>query len=466
MEKLLLNQQNKPRLLEIIQHIKNAKNVVVIAGAGISVSGGIPDFRSPDGLFAEIMKQYPGVFSSGRDLFDGSRIFSSSRSITTFYKFMALLKQQVINARVTATHRHFAKLNNMNKLLRVYSQNVDNLEERAGLPVNDCHNTRSSERIIKLHGEIDNVWCNICHKTFPFSSDVINAFKDGSPPECQYCMEQAEKARISGKRIRKTRIAMLPRPNILLYNDFERTVGEEIGRIAYHDQRKADCLLIMGTSLKVSGCKSLVKDFSKAVHSRGGKVIFINTTEVTSNNWKDVIDVHIQGASDEWAELVEAELEKKEAKGKRRKRVCEENNEEQPKSVGRKRQKPVDKEDKVARVRQGQPTLQLKLGKRSRTQENKMKRPRVREGEGEDKELTNSKGKKRCKPADDDDKGVGVGKVGKGNQPRQLKLGRRGSKASEQTKRPRCGIEKPLNALSVSVTFCIFVGTFLWRHNL
>ncbi|CAI2163861.1 10963_t:CDS:2 [Funneliformis geosporum] len=411
MEKLLLNQQNKPRLLEIIQHIKNAKNVVVIAGAGISVSGGIPDFRSPDGLFAEIMKQYPGVFSSGRDLFDGSRIFSSSRSITTFYKFMALLKQQVVNARVTATHRHFAKLNNMNKLLRVYSQNVDNLEERAGLPVNDCHNTRSSERIVKLHGEIDNVWCNICHKTFPFSSDVINAFKDGIPPECQYCMEQAEKARISGKRIRKTRIAMLPRPNILLYNDFERTVGEEIGRIAHHDQRKADCLLIMGTSLKVSGCKSLVKDFSKAVHSRGGKVIFVNTTEVTSNNWKDVIDVHIQGASDEWAELVEAELEKKEPTSKRRKRAREENNGEKPKSVGRKRQKP---EDKVSRVR----TLQLKSGKRSKTQE-----------EGEEKELTTMKGKKRCKPTDDDNISAGVGKVGKGNQPRQLKPGRRGSKA-------------------------------------
>ncbi len=160
---------------------------------------------------------------------------------------------------------------------------------------------------------------------------------------------------------------MLPRPNILLYNDFERTVGEEIGRIAYHDQRKADCLLIMGTSLKVSGCKSLVKDFSKAVHSRGGKVIFINTTEVTTNNWKDVIDVHIQGASDEWAELVEAELEKKEPTNKRRKRVRKDN-EEQPKSVGRKRQKPVDKEDKVTRIRQGQPTLQPKLGKRGKTQ--------------------------------------------------------------------------------------------------
>lgn len=105
---------------------------------------------------------------------------------------MALLKQQVISARVTATHHHFAKLNNINKLLRVYSQNVDNLEERAGLTINDCNNIRSSDRIVKLHGEIDNVWCNICHKTFPFSSDVINAFKDGTPPECQYCMEQGE----------------------------------------------------------------------------------------------------------------------------------------------------------------------------------------------------------------------------------------------------------------------------------
>src|SRR6266496_2989581 len=99
------------------------------------------------------MKQYPGVFSSGRDLFDLSRIFISSRSLTTFYKFMALLKQQVVDARVTATHRHFAKLNNINKLLRVYSQNVYNLK-RAGLTVNN----------LKLHGKINSIWCNICHK--------------------------------------------------------------------------------------------------------------------------------------------------------------------------------------------------------------------------------------------------------------------------------------------------------------
>src|SRR5437660_6879455 len=84
---------------------------------------------------------------------------------------MALLKQQVVNARVTATHRHFAKLNNVNKLLRVYSQNVYNLEERAGLTINN----------LKLHGEINSIWCNICHKknnTFPFSSEVINAFNE------------------------------------------------------------------------------------------------------------------------------------------------------------------------------------------------------------------------------------------------------------------------------------------------
>ena len=42
MEKVILNEQNRPRLLEVIQHIKSAKNIVVIVGAGISVSGGIP----------------------------------------------------------------------------------------------------------------------------------------------------------------------------------------------------------------------------------------------------------------------------------------------------------------------------------------------------------------------------------------------------------------------------------------
>jgi len=75
---------------------------------------------------------------------------------------MALLKQQVVDARVTATHRHFAKLNNINKLLRVYSQNVYNLEERAGLTVNN----------LKLHGEINSIWCNICHKKIHFHSHL------------------------------------------------------------------------------------------------------------------------------------------------------------------------------------------------------------------------------------------------------------------------------------------------------
>lgn len=161
---------------------------------------------------------------------------------------------------------------------------------------------------------------------------------------------------------------MLPRPNILLYNDFERTVGEEIGRVSYHDQRKADCLLIMGTSLKVSGCKSLVKDFSKAVHNRGGKVIFINTTEVATNNWEGVIDVHIQGTSDDWAELVEAELEMKEPANKKRKRAREDDDKRQKNTKTGKRQKPADKDNKVARVKQGQPTLQLKSRKRGRPQ--------------------------------------------------------------------------------------------------
>jgi len=160
---------------------------------------------------------------------------------------------------------------------------------------------------------------------------------------------------------------MLPRPNILLYNDFERTVGEEIGRVAYHDQRKADCLLIMGTSLKVSGCKSLVKDFSKAVHNRGGKVIFINTTEVATNNWEGVIDIHIQGTSDDWAELVEAELEKKEPINKKRKRPNKDDKcGERLKNT--KRQKTVDKSNKIVKVKQIQPTLQLKSRRRGRPQ--------------------------------------------------------------------------------------------------
>ncbi|CAG8676737.1 25855_t:CDS:2, partial [Gigaspora margarita] len=68
----------------------------------------------------------------------------------------------------------------------------------------------------------------------------------------------------------------------------------EIGQIAAHDQNKADCLIIMGTSLRIPGVKFLIKDFAKAVHKRKGYVILVNDTNVVTKEWNGIIDYQIE----------------------------------------------------------------------------------------------------------------------------------------------------------------------------
>lgn len=95
---------------------------------------------------------------------------------------------------------------------------------------------------------------------------------------------------------------------MLLYGE-EHPNGKEIGKLATKDESKVDCLIIMGTSLKIPGIKSLIKKFSRAARSRGGYIILVNKTDVITKEWNGVIDYQIEGACDDWVRMVEEELE-------------------------------------------------------------------------------------------------------------------------------------------------------------
>lgn len=89
-------------------------------------------------------------------------------------------------------------------------------------------------------------------------------------------------------------------PNIVLYGE-EHPLAEKIGSLTAADLRSnPDMMIILGTSLKVFGLKRIVREFAKAVHARGGKVIYINNTPAASSTWKDVIDYHINMDCDRW----------------------------------------------------------------------------------------------------------------------------------------------------------------------
>lgn len=115
--------------------VAGARRIVVICGAGVSVSSpaNIPDFRSTAGLFRKLKEKHPNAgLTSGKDLFDAS-LFNSSSTSSLFYSMISELKAMADAAAPTTFHHFLKRLDLEGRLLRVYTQNIDGLEEKAGL---------------------------------------------------------------------------------------------------------------------------------------------------------------------------------------------------------------------------------------------------------------------------------------------------------------------------------------------
>ncbi|KAG0707519.1 DHS-like NAD/FAD-binding domain-containing protein [Suillus ampliporus] len=313
-------------LSDISLAVAKSKKIVVVTGAGISCSCGIPDFRSSDGLYALVKQRYPDIVLKGRDLFDAS-LFRDATSTSVFYTFISQLKRSIDAATPAATHRFIQTLDAKQKLVRSYTQNIDGLEERVGLRGSSSQHARTSGkkklrlkvkevRNVQLHGDIHRVRCTFCSAEMPCSEEHLHAFENGKAPDCPECTARSE-ARVA-RSARALKIGTL-RPAIVLYDE-PHPLGDDIGSIQTSDiTRKPDMLIIMGTSLKVHGLKKLVKDFAKVVHATGtgttpngspkkqkhwqGKVVFVNKTPPGSE-WSDIIDYHVAGETDEWVEKV------------------------------------------------------------------------------------------------------------------------------------------------------------------
>ncbi len=344
--------------------VAKSKRIVVVTGAGISCSCGIPvrwqshtiasthpgilirgtqDFRSSDGLYALVKKQYPATILKGRDLFDAS-LFRDPTSTSIFYSFISKLKQSIDLASPSRTHHFIRTLDEKKKLLRSYTQNIDGLEEKAGLIGSSSQDVKvdgkgkgkfraKDVRNVQLHGDIHRVRCTLCSVDLQCKEEYLQLFTSGLAPDCPECTSRcmsfiiielyptwvtflSAEARIA-RSARPLKIGTL-RPGIVLYDE-AHPLGDDIGAIQASDvSRKPDMLIIMGTSLKVHGLRKLVKDFAKAVHASApsdpqsakkswmGKVVFVNKT-APGSEWNGVIDYHVEGETDAWAHKVEEE---------------------------------------------------------------------------------------------------------------------------------------------------------------
>ena len=160
------------------------------------------DFRSSDGLYALVKQQYPDVVLKGRDLFDAS-LFRDPTSTSVFYTFISQLKQSIDVASPTPTHHFIKTLDTKRKLLRSYTQNIDGLEDRAGLLGSSSLDAKATKKgksriktkevkNIQLHGDIHRVRCTFCSAEYPCTEEHLKLFNRGSAPDCPECLGRCE----------------------------------------------------------------------------------------------------------------------------------------------------------------------------------------------------------------------------------------------------------------------------------
>jgi NAD-dependent SIR2 family protein deacetylase len=258
----------------------------------------------------------------GRDLFD-AMIWSEAFTTSIFYMFITSLRQKVNEVKQPSeTHKFLRVLRDGGRLVRNYTQNIDRLEEQEGLstdllegPGNRARfhgktqrEARPSEidedsahyggvEVVTLHGSLNKLRCGICTKLADWDEERENTTLSGRAPDCPSCAEYNNKR--TGKGRRGLAVGRL-RPDIVLYGE-EHPQNSLISPLVTHDlSLTPDVLLIMGTSLRVHGLKIMVREFAKAVHTKGGKVIFVNNTKPSESVWGDVIDYWVEWDCDAW----------------------------------------------------------------------------------------------------------------------------------------------------------------------
>lgn len=152
-----------------------------------------------------------------------------------------------------------------------------------------------------LHGSLRSLRCFQCGGVVDWDEgDRELRTMSGEQPPCPRCEHATAARQERGKRA--LGVGKL-RPDIVLYGE-EHPEAQRISTIIQHDIALApDLLIIMGTSLKVHGLKTVVREFAKTVHNRkDGKVIFVNYTKPADSVWADIIDFWIEMDCDAWIE--------------------------------------------------------------------------------------------------------------------------------------------------------------------
>jgi len=237
--------------------IKQANYIVVFTGAGVSVESGIPDFRSPGGLWERYNPDEYATYSA---------FLKHPEKYWTMHKE---LRDIILTAQPNPAHIALAVLeHDYEKLKAVITQNVDFLHSRAG-----------NTKVLEIHGSIQTYRCLSCVKVFKYNEIDTFLVHNELPPRCPQC---------NG----------LIKPNTIL---FEESLSFNVLQDARNEIYKADLLIVIGSSLLIYPAASLP---SIAVET-GAKLLIVNFEPTNMDTYADVV---IHGKAGELMPKILSEL--------------------------------------------------------------------------------------------------------------------------------------------------------------
>jgi NAD-dependent deacetylase len=222
-------------------YLRSASRIVVFTGAGISTESGIPDFRSPGGLWTRMAP------------IDFDEFLKSAEMRREAWR-RRFAMDEVFRAKPNAGHYAVADLVACGLASRVVTQNVDDLHQDSGVP---------DEKVIELHGNTRHAKRVECGQRMELETVRVYFEQNGDPPDCPTCGGLVKTATIS----------------------FGQAMPEQQMARATEATQACDLFLVLGSSLVVYPAAG----FPRLAKRRGAKLVIVNRDPTEQDPIADLV---------------------------------------------------------------------------------------------------------------------------------------------------------------------------------
>ncbi|MGB6068621.1 MAG: NAD-dependent deacylase [Desulfomonilaceae bacterium] len=225
--------------------IYGAKKIVVFTGAGISTESGVPDFRSPGGIWSQ--------YNADDLTYQKFRANEKYRKI--YWGYDRARYPAMRDAIPNSAHKAIVEIEKSGRLSAIVTQNIDGLHQKAG---------SSAEKVYELHGTVREITCLDCHARWP--RELITDEMDRQGIEVAYC-------KLCGGPLKCATIA------------FGQSLPADILEKSFSLARDCDLFLTIGSSLVVQPAASLPIEAKRG----GAELVLVNLSETPYDQLMNVI---------------------------------------------------------------------------------------------------------------------------------------------------------------------------------